>query len=334
MQFQDYPLSLFGPQYANSTLKVKGMVRDPAHEHWIPRVKQGYFWQGECLNVMINFLGSCWGRAGGGDDGLHLIGPHGSGKTSLPAQVCARLNVPLISETAHARMEIPDLISTMQLIDGKTVVQDGPLTMALRHGYPFLLNEIDYLDPGTAGKLNDIIENQFVILPGKNELVRAAKGFAFMCTSNTNGGGDETGLHVGTQVQNIALMDRLQKMYIDYMSKEDELQMLSQLFTKTPSALLEAYVEVANLIRGQFKEDRLPVTMSSRALIRWIRLTGEYTKNAVKLAKNNSTPALFAMDLTLTAGANATVRTAIHQFVTQKLGGPDPAVVAAAAATA
>lgn len=284
---------------------------------FIPEPKTHYVFSRDNLMVMLNFLRSVWTE--GATEGLQLIGPTGSGKTSLPEQVLARLRVPLISVTGHDRLEVDDLIYQTVATGGSTITLDGPLTVAMRSGVPFLLNEIDLLDPGTLTGLNDILERGFVLIKQTNELVKARKGFCFIVTSNTAGGGDETGLYVGTRVQNLAFRDRFQKVVIGYPDPEVEKNILVGAF-KIPDQVAESFVKVATMIRSAFEAGKgMDVTMSTRTLTRWVNLAVMYQE----ISKRGKTPVLYAVDLALANGTSPAVMTSIHEMITQVFGVSD-----------
>ena len=85
----------FGVQ-ARPGLEVLGFA-DETHPQ-IP-VRRPYVFRNAILRDILAFLH----EAGG--DGMFLAGPTGSGKTSLIAQVAARLSWPVQSVTCHGRME-------------------------------------------------------------------------------------------------------------------------------------------------------------------------------------------------------------------------------------
>lgn len=315
MDFTTVSARVFGAE--SPDVQIPAMVREPDTEAdaYIPAVDPSYEFDRNHLSVVNTFLSTAWSE--GSREGLKLIGPSGSGKTSLIEQVCARLNAPVVSVTAHERMEVPELISSIIAIDGSTLTIDGPLTQAMRNGWVFVLNEDDLLEPGTATGLNDIIERGFVTIPSSNEVVRAQPGFAFVTTSNTGGAGDETGLYVATKVQNLAFRDRFIKVVVDYMEEPKELALLQRKFPDVAESILRSFVGVATLVRSAFKQGTgLDVTMSTRTLVRWIRLTVQFAG----MEARGINPAHYAMDLALANGTSGAVAESLHTMVQQVLG--------------
>lgn len=309
MQFTNVSASVFGSS-ANRT--VMAMVREPGSvsESWIPKIKPNYRFRREHLTVVASFLEDAW--TNGPTEGLALMGPTSSGKTSLIEQVCARLNVPVVSVTAHGAMQVPELISSISAVNGTTITVDGVLTMAMREGWVFVLNEDNLLSPDTSTGLNDILERGFVIIESTGEKVVAEKGFAFVVTNNSGGKSGHQAFYGGTNVQNMAYTDRLVKLYVDYMPKEDELPALEAEFPTQPRALLEGFVDVANMIRDAFKNDTgLDCTMSWRTLVRWVRFTQRYQD----MEQLGHVPIHYALDLALAGDKSPEVKHSLHDMV-------------------
>lgn len=266
-------------------------------------------------------LFGAWMKIDNGD-GLFITGPTGSGKTSLVQQVCARLNIPLQQATAHDRLEVPELIGHQTIIDGDMVFQDGPLTTAMRHGHWFLLNEADLLGEGTATGLNDILEGQSLSIPENGgEIVHPHEDFRFIATGNTNGGGDASGLYAGTTRQNLSFMDRFMVMEVGYMDSETELAVLEAKVPELPEEIRKTMVEVANKFRSLFMgesdaEGAIEVTMSTRTLVRWAKLT-YFMHNR---ANDKVNPAIYALDPALGLRASPETREALKETAQRMFG--------------
>ena len=98
-------------------------------------------------------------------DPLYLYGPTGSGKTSLIKQLAARLNYPVFEVTGHGRLEFADLCGHISLHEGSMRYEYGPLSLAMRYGGLFLINEVDLLSPEVAVGLNGVLEGAPLCLP-------------------------------------------------------------------------------------------------------------------------------------------------------------------------
>lgn len=314
--FKKVSAKVFGEEFNDVEIAARDVSGDGEAQEWIPDIDPNYHFRRDHLSVITHFLTRAW--ESGPKEGLHIIGPTGSGKTSLIEQVCARLDTPLVSITCHDRLEVPDLICTIEALNGSTIPVDGPLVKAMRHGMVFVLHEIDTVESGTLTGLNDILERGKVVIPSTGELVRAAPGFAFVVTSNTGGAGDEVGLYVGTKVQNLAFRDRFTSIKVGYMTKDEETAALMKSGNYDVDQL-RPFLEVANMVREAFmKGTGMSVTMSTRTLQRWVRLAGEFQG----LAARGIAPIHFAMDLALANNVSEAESISLHQMVEQVSGVP------------
>ena len=107
-------------------------------------------------------------------------------------------------------------------------------------------------------------------MPGstKDKQIIPHEHFRLVAIGNTQGQGDDTGSHAGTNVQNTATLDRFgTAVYIDYLNPSIEEQMIVQKWpdTVTRKAAKEL-VKLANLIRQGYKASQLSLTISPRSL--------------------------------------------------------------------
>ncbi|MGH8159349.1 MAG: AAA family ATPase [Rhodanobacter sp.] len=293
---------------------------------WVPKVNATYTFRKEVLRSVLNFMLDA--RNGTVTDALHLIGPTGSGKSSVVTQVAARLGMPVVQVTGHGRLEIPQLLYGKSAVNGTLFTTDGPLTLAMRNGWLFMLDEVDLIEPETLTGLNDILESGRVVIEDSGELIEAAQGFGFVVTSNTAGGGDETAAYVGTKMQNIAFRDRFIKVEVGYPEREAEVTLLQQA-TGLSAEQAEPYVDVANMVRTAFADvaTGLTATLSVRGLIRWVTLSQKYAA----LAQQGLHPLYYALDLTILNGLTTPEKKAIEEMVAQVFGATRTLVQQAAA---
>lgn len=217
-------------------------------------------------------------------DALYITGPTGSGKTSLVTEYAARVNWPVQQITAHGRLEMQDLVGfyTLQTAEGEETpamrFQYGPLARAMKHGHILLINEIDLVDPSDLAGLNDVLEGRpLVIAANGGEVIKPHPAFRVIVTANSFGQGDMTGLYSGIKSMNIASMDRYRMIEVGYPEEQTEKQLLIKIAPELPEDILAKMVELANQIRELFiggsDDGSLSVTMSTRTLCRWAKLT-------------------------------------------------------------
>lgn len=281
-----------------------------------PRIPQAdnYVFRDDLLRDVL-----AWVLAGQGE-GLYLTGPTGSGKSSLITQIAARLRVPLHAVNAHSRLETPEMVGRHVVRNGSMVWVDGPLTVAMKEGHWFLLDEFDLLEPATAAGLNNVLEGRPLEIPETGEVVVAHPNFRFVATANTNGAGDSTGLYQGTLQQNIAAMDRFLITEVGYPTKEQEKGILAGVAARIPEQVREAMIKVANDIRTMFMGGESNVTLSTRTLCRWAK----YAMFFQGLSTKGIDPLAYSFDRALGFRADEENRKALHEVLQRTFGGNKP----------
>lgn len=306
---------------APAAAAVKGFVAGHSFQSYVPETSQHYEFRKELLRDVVNWLSSPDG------DGLYLAGPTGAGKTSAILEITGRLNWPTLCVSGHGRMEMHDLVGHHSIgtdENGNQIMRfiHGPLAVAMREGFVFILDEIDLLDPSVTTGLNAVLEGRpLVIADNSGEIIKPHPNFRFVATGNSAGQGDETGLHAGVQQQNIASMDRFVVLQVGYMEEATEVALLQKVLHGADVQLVRSMVRVANMIRHQFignlettERGTLSVTMSTRTLIRW-------AKNAGSLVKAGAPhPLKYAFERSFSFRTNGFERVAIHKICHEVFG--------------
>lgn len=201
-------------------------------------------------------------------------GPTGAGKSSLIEQLCARTGRPFVRVNCTGDMDTSMIFGQLTAKDGSTIWVDGAVTEAVRYGAVFAWDEWDVTPPEISMGLQWLLEDEGKLflkeMPGstKDKQIVPHEHFRIVAIGNTQGQGDETGSHAGTNVQNSATLDRFgSAIYVDYLEASIEETMLTNrwpttITTKTAKEL----VKLANLIRNGYKASQFNLTMSPRSL--------------------------------------------------------------------
>ena len=201
-------------------------------------------------------------------------GPTGAGKSSLIEQLCARTGRPFVRINCTGDMDSSMIFGQLTAKDGSTIWVDGAVTEAVRYGAVFAWDEWDVTPPEISMGLQWLLEDEGKLflkeMPGstKDKQIIPHEHFRLVAIGNTQGQGDDTGSHAGTNVQNTATLDRFgTAVYIDYLNPSIEEQMIVQKWpdTVTRKAAKEL-VKLANLIRQGYKANQFNLTMSPRSL--------------------------------------------------------------------
>ena len=122
-------------------------------------------------------------------------------------QVHAELKKELFRVNITIETDEDDLIGHYALVDGRTVWQDGPVTMAMERGATLLLDEVD-LASNKIMCLQPVLEGNPLLIKKEGRIVRPKAGFTVMATANTKGKGSEDGRFIGTNILNEAFLER------------------------------------------------------------------------------------------------------------------------------
>jgi nitric oxide reductase NorQ protein len=95
-----------------------------------------------------------------------LKGPTGCGKTRFVEHMAWRLGRPLVTVACHDDLSASDLTGRYLVRGGETVWQDGPLSLAARHGAICYLDEVVEARQDTVVVIHPLTDDRR-ILPGR-----------------------------------------------------------------------------------------------------------------------------------------------------------------------
>ncbi|MEW2741644.1 AAA family ATPase [Providencia rettgeri] len=199
----------------------------------------------------------------------YLWGHAGTGKSSLPTQIAARLGRPLIRSQHTASTEESHITGQILAKDGRTYFEPGLLTLAMKHGFIYLADEYDFAYPQILSLYQPVLEGEPLILkeatPDWRRTIKH-KHFAFIATGNTNGSGDETGLYQGTNQQNAANFSRFALVSkVEYMPAEQEKAILVS--NGIPEKIAVSLVNFAKRCREAYEAQEIAQPIGPRELI-------------------------------------------------------------------
>lgn len=116
---------------------------------------------------------------------MMLKGPTGCGKTRFVEYMAWKLGKPLITVACNEDMTASDLVGRFLLDATGTRWQDGPLTVAARHGAVCYLDEVVEARQDTTVVIHPLTDARRVLpLDKKGELVRAHSDFQLVISYN------------------------------------------------------------------------------------------------------------------------------------------------------
>ena len=251
---------------------------------YCPKQNPGHIFPGWAMRVLAQWWSMPARQAGG----LFITGPSGCGKSSTLREWCARTGTPMFAVTANGRLEFPDLVGHVGLEpDGaggtRTSFVYGPLSLAMKNGGLFLLDELDLLDPSVCAGLNGVLDGSPLVIPENGgEVVEPHPEFRFAATGNSAGGGDSSGMYAGVLQQNAALMDRFTVVSATWMSADTEKAIVRAAVPDVPKEALDSMVSLAAAVRDTQKAGAgrmVAKPLTTRSLIRWAGYAVAYSRS-------------------------------------------------------
>jgi nitric oxide reductase NorQ protein len=116
---------------------------------------------------------------------LLLKGPTGCGKTRFVEHLAYCLGLPLLTVSCHEDLTAADLVGRFLFKDNQTVWQDGPLTLAVRHGGICYLDEIVEARKDTTVVIHSLTDDRRLLFIDKTgDVVRAHPDFLVVLSFN------------------------------------------------------------------------------------------------------------------------------------------------------
>ncbi|WP_158903424.1 AAA family ATPase [Burkholderia sp. L27(2015)] len=207
---------------------------------------------------------------------IMLIGHTGSGKTSLIEQVAARAHYGVIRSNMNGQTTIGDFVGFWTVKGGETVWVDGVLPVAMRTGAWLIIDEIDFAEPAILAVLTAVLETsgRLMLKEKGNEIVAPHPNFRLFATANAVGAMSQfRHLYQGSNLMNEAFLDRWRVYLIDYLSPQEEAQVLMQ--TLAPAMTMpmaHTLAAIAADCRAAFAREDLASAFSTRRLLDWAQL--------------------------------------------------------------
>lgn len=238
-------------------------IHDAEGKDYIPEVDEGYVYDIEelkdvLLGIELNKPTLVWGHKG-------------CGKSTLFEQIAARTLRPLMRVQHTVNTEESHIVGMWTVKNGSTVFELGPLPLAMLNGWIYMADEYDFGMPSVLSCYQAVLEGKALVIKeadAANRIIKPHPNFRFVATGNTNGSGDDSGLYVGTNVQNSANYDRfgvvLKK---NYMTPSMETKVLMGQVRGLELEEAKKLTEFAKIVRDAFESSKISDTISPRGLI-------------------------------------------------------------------
>ncbi|MBN3856824.1 AAA domain-containing protein [Paraburkholderia sp. Ac-20340] len=232
----------------------------------VPRINEAYLFTARTDDIALDIVEN---------HRVMLIGHTGSGKTSFIEQVAARTGHGVLRANMNGQTTIGDFVGFWTVKGGETVWVDGVLPVAMREGYWLIIDELDFAEPSILAVLTAVLEphGRLLLKERGNEIITPHPSFRLFATANAAGAMSAfRHLYQGANLLNEAFLDRWRVYLFDYLSKEEEAEVLLRTLPQLSPMLAQTLAAIAADCRAAFAREDLASTFSTRRLIDWAEL--------------------------------------------------------------
>lgn len=233
----------------------------------VPRINPAYLFSPRFDDIVLDILEN---------KRVMLIGHTGAGKTSFIEQVAARARHGVLRSNMNGQTTAGDFVGFWTVKGGETIWVDGVLPTAMREGLWLIVDEIDFAEPSILAALTAVLEPQgrLVLKEKGHEIVEPHPDFRLFATANAVGAMSRfRHLYQGANLMNEAFLDRWRVYRIDYLSPEEEADVLVRtLAPHMTRPLADTLASIAAQCRAAFVREDLSSAFSTRRLIDWAEL--------------------------------------------------------------
>ena len=197
-----------------------------------------------------------------------IIGPKGTGKTSLVREYAAQKSKELQSINFSLRTRESHLVGTKTLIDGNIGFDEGILVKSMKEGNILYLDEINAAEADVLLRLDEALDDrrQVVLKESSGEIIKAKDSWFVIATINPL-------THVGTKELPPQLLSRFPvRIRLDYPPEDVEYKIIKK-HVKNPneSDVLQG-IKLANTLRQASAVEELYYSPSIRETIAYAKL--------------------------------------------------------------
>ena len=197
-----------------------------------------------------------------------IIGPKGTGKTSLVREYAIQKSKELQSINFSLRTRESHLVGTKTLIDGNIGFDEGILVKSMKEGNILYLDEINAAEADVLLRLDEALDDrrQVVLKESSGEIIKAKDSWFVIATINPL-------THVGTKELPPQLLSRFPvRIRLDYPPEDVEYKIIKK-HVKNPneSDVLQG-IKLANTLRQASAVEELYYSPSIRETIAYAKL--------------------------------------------------------------
>lgn len=201
-----------------------------------------------------------------------IIGPKGTGKTTLVRKFAARMKKPLHSVNFSLRTRESHLVGTRTVEQGQINFAEGVLVKSMKEGSMLYLDELNAAEADVLLRLDEALDDrrQLVLKEAEGQIVRAAPGWFVIATINPLS-------HVGTKELPPQLLSRFPvRMKLDYPPEELELEIVKRHVNldEQKTRDIKHAIQLARNLRDAAAVEELYYSPSLRETIAFAKMLG------------------------------------------------------------
>jgi nitric oxide reductase NorQ protein len=197
-----------------------------------------------------------------------IIGPKGTGKTSLVRDFVKNKNAKLESINFSLRTRESHLIGTKTLADGNVIFEEGVLIKSMREGSMLYLDEINAAEADVLLRLDEALDDrrQIVLKESTGETVKSKEKWFVIATINPL-------THSGTKELPPQLLSRFPvRISLEYPPEDIELQIIKKHVSGNHDPEIIQAIRLANTLRQAAAVEELFYSPSLRETIAFGKL--------------------------------------------------------------
>ena len=197
-----------------------------------------------------------------------IIGPKGTGKTTLVREFAAKKGIKLESINFSLRTRESHLVGSKSLENGSIGFDEGILVKSMKEGNMLYLDEINAAEADVLLRLDEALDDrrQIILKESGGELIQASKKWFVIGTINPL-------THVGTKELPPQILSRFPiRIRLEYPPEEIELQIVKKYIVGAHEKEILQGIKLANLFRQAASVEELYYSPSLRETIAYGRL--------------------------------------------------------------
>jgi nitric oxide reductase NorQ protein len=197
-----------------------------------------------------------------------IIGPKGTGKTSLVREYAIQKSKELESINFSLRTRESHLVGTKNLVDGNIGFDEGILVKSMKEGNILYLDEINAAEADVLLRLDEALDDrrQIILKESDGQIIKAKNSWFVVATINPL-------THVGTKELPPQILSRFPvRIRLDYPPEDIEYQIIKEHVENPNESEVLRGIKLANTLRQAASVEELYYSPSLRETIAFAKL--------------------------------------------------------------